>query len=192
MLSAGFCHLLADSLRQLPFVGPGRGFPLPTFLAGVGFIITLVADQIVHHLTDDIEPDDSGKITPSAVELPIRADTPSSEGSGEEDLPLIHPNNYLTAHQTLSRQPCSPRRMPVVSQQPAVVKLQEQCNPTKQLQQCPVVLPSQHEPVSISNGVWHGANGVPDAAGVHKTGCQYQHEVDMSSHCHDPHVKVGL
>lgn len=44
MLSAGFCHLLADSLRQLSFIGR---FPIATFLAATGYILTLLADQIV-------------------------------------------------------------------------------------------------------------------------------------------------
>ena len=49
MLSAGFCHLLADSLRNLAFTGR---FPTATFLAALGYIITLVADQIVHLVAD--------------------------------------------------------------------------------------------------------------------------------------------
>jgi zinc transporter 1/2/3 len=49
MLSAGFCHLLADSLRNLPFSGR---FPTATFLAALGYIITLVADQLVHLVAD--------------------------------------------------------------------------------------------------------------------------------------------
>jgi hypothetical protein len=49
MLSAGFCHLLADSLRNLPFSGR---FPTATFLAALGYIVTLVADQIVHLVAD--------------------------------------------------------------------------------------------------------------------------------------------
>lgn len=44
MLSAGFCHLLADSLRQLSFIGH---FPIATFLAALGYILTLLADQVV-------------------------------------------------------------------------------------------------------------------------------------------------
>ncbi|KAF6250334.1 hypothetical protein COO60DRAFT_894666 [Scenedesmus sp. NREL 46B-D3] len=48
MLSAGFCHLLADSLRQLAFIGR---FPIATFLAAVGYLITLLADQMVQGLT---------------------------------------------------------------------------------------------------------------------------------------------
>jgi hypothetical protein len=48
MLSAGFCHLLADALRQLAFIGR---FPIATFLAAVGYLITLLADQIVTAIT---------------------------------------------------------------------------------------------------------------------------------------------
>ena len=43
MLSAGFCHLLADAHRTLLFVGR---FPMSNFLAAVGYIVTLLADQV--------------------------------------------------------------------------------------------------------------------------------------------------
>ncbi|GAB4816508.1 hypothetical protein N2152v2_003554 [Parachlorella kessleri] len=43
MVSAGFCHLLGESLRQMPVTGR---FPLPTFLCGLGFMLTLVADAV--------------------------------------------------------------------------------------------------------------------------------------------------
>ncbi|KAF8056124.1 zntD [Scenedesmus sp. PABB004] len=54
MLSAGFCHLLADSLRQLAFIGR---FPIATFLAACGYLITLLADQVVTVLTAEQGPD---------------------------------------------------------------------------------------------------------------------------------------
>lgn len=43
MVSAGFCHLLGESLRQMRSTGR---FPLPTFLCGLGYMLTLVADKI--------------------------------------------------------------------------------------------------------------------------------------------------
>ncbi len=49
MLSAGFCHLLADALRHLSFVGR---FPMAPFLAAVGYIITLTADQFVQAVAE--------------------------------------------------------------------------------------------------------------------------------------------
>ncbi len=49
MLSAGFCHLLADAHRHLLFLGR---FPITNFLAATGYIITLVADQVVQHVND--------------------------------------------------------------------------------------------------------------------------------------------
>lgn len=52
MLSAGFCHLLADALRHLAFVGR---FPMAPFLSATGYLITLLADQIVQLLTTDAE-----------------------------------------------------------------------------------------------------------------------------------------
>ncbi|KAG2429027.1 hypothetical protein HXX76_011269 [Chlamydomonas incerta] len=49
MLSAGFCHLLADAHRHLLFVGR---FPLANFLAACGYIITLLADQVVQVVSE--------------------------------------------------------------------------------------------------------------------------------------------
>ncbi len=49
MLSAGFCHLLADAHRYLLFLGR---FPMSNFLAATGYIITLIADQVVQHVND--------------------------------------------------------------------------------------------------------------------------------------------
>ncbi|GFR52118.1 hypothetical protein Agub_g14631 [Astrephomene gubernaculifera] len=49
MLSAGFCHLLADAHRYLLFMGR---FPISNFLAATGYIITLLADQVVQHVTE--------------------------------------------------------------------------------------------------------------------------------------------
>ena len=42
MLSAGFVHLLGESVEELDNV---TKFPLATFLCGVGFLITLLADS---------------------------------------------------------------------------------------------------------------------------------------------------
>ncbi|KAK9861110.1 hypothetical protein WJX84_009780, partial [Apatococcus fuscideae] len=44
MLSAGFVHLLGESVMELQDV---TRFPLATFLCGVGFLITLLADSIM-------------------------------------------------------------------------------------------------------------------------------------------------
>jgi zinc transporter 1/2/3 len=49
MLSAGFCHLLPDSLRHIAFTGR---FPTATFLSALGYIITLLADQVVQLVTE--------------------------------------------------------------------------------------------------------------------------------------------
>lgn len=43
MVSAGFCHLLGESIRQMHL---DVRFPLPTFLCGLGFMLTLVADAV--------------------------------------------------------------------------------------------------------------------------------------------------
>lgn len=44
MLSAGLCHLLSESFKEIS--ERINDFPLGTFLCGSGFIITLLADQI--------------------------------------------------------------------------------------------------------------------------------------------------
>ncbi|GIL75124.1 hypothetical protein Vretimale_7809 [Volvox reticuliferus] len=49
MLSAGFCHLLADAHRSLLFLGR---FPISNFLAATGYIITLLADQVVQFVSE--------------------------------------------------------------------------------------------------------------------------------------------
>ncbi|EFN51036.1 hypothetical protein CHLNCDRAFT_141521 [Chlorella variabilis] len=42
MVSAGFCHLLGEALKQMPRMT----FPLAPFLCGTGYLFTLVADKI--------------------------------------------------------------------------------------------------------------------------------------------------
>ncbi|KAL4431365.1 hypothetical protein ABPG75_006621 [Micractinium tetrahymenae] len=42
MVSAGFCHLLGEALKQMPKMQ----FPLAPFLCGTGYLFTLVADRI--------------------------------------------------------------------------------------------------------------------------------------------------
>lgn len=44
MLSAGFVHLLGESVMELEDV---TQFPLATFLCGVGFLVTLLADSVM-------------------------------------------------------------------------------------------------------------------------------------------------
>lgn len=48
MVSAGFCHLLADAERRLHSEGH---FPLAPFLCALGFLLTLFADNVAHHLS---------------------------------------------------------------------------------------------------------------------------------------------
>jgi len=43
MLSAGFCHLLGEALKQMPKMQ----FPLAPFLCGLGYLLTLLADRFV-------------------------------------------------------------------------------------------------------------------------------------------------
>ena len=66
MLSAGFCHLLADSLKVIVFIGK---FPITTFLAALGFIITLCADQVVQHFSEDDSATDVEKSDESNIGL---------------------------------------------------------------------------------------------------------------------------
>lgn len=48
MVSAGFCHLLADAERRLHSEGH---FPLAPFLCALGFLLTLFADNVAHYLS---------------------------------------------------------------------------------------------------------------------------------------------
>lgn len=52
MLSAGFCHLLADAHTHPGLLFVGKRFPMANFLAASGYILTLVADQVVQQITD--------------------------------------------------------------------------------------------------------------------------------------------
>lgn len=47
MVSAGFCHLLGEAVQQMK--GIKMRFPLATFLCGLGYLFTLVADKIAAH-----------------------------------------------------------------------------------------------------------------------------------------------
>ena len=49
MLSACFCHLLADALPETQRVVPH--FPLAPFLCAFGYLLTLAADQYASHLS---------------------------------------------------------------------------------------------------------------------------------------------
>lgn len=48
MISAGFCHLLGDAIKTL---NQALAYPLAPFLCACGFLMTLVADQIVEGAT---------------------------------------------------------------------------------------------------------------------------------------------
>ena len=48
MVSAGFVHLLGAAIKEL---NPELRFPLASFLCGLGFLITLVADHVAEVLS---------------------------------------------------------------------------------------------------------------------------------------------
>ncbi|CAG9460043.1 unnamed protein product [Pedinophyceae sp. YPF-701] len=50
MLGAGFCHLLGEADREMGH----RNYPVPELLAAVGFLITLLADQVVSAYSSDM------------------------------------------------------------------------------------------------------------------------------------------
>eukprot|EP00210_Caulerpa_lentillifera_P000230 g224.t1 len=50
MLSAGFCHLLADALEDIE--EEVEDFPLGPFLCGLGFLTTLVVDQLAEEYAE--------------------------------------------------------------------------------------------------------------------------------------------
>ncbi len=49
MISAGFVHLLGTAIKELD---PMKRFPLAPFLCGLGFLVTLVADQVASILSE--------------------------------------------------------------------------------------------------------------------------------------------
>lgn len=53
MISAGFCHLLGDAIKTLT---QAMAYPLAPFLCACGFLMTLVADQIVEGATSKASP----------------------------------------------------------------------------------------------------------------------------------------
>ena len=72
MISAGFVHLLGTAMKDLDPVGV---FPLAPFLCGLGFILTLLADQAATVLTGETSGESSlpcGQIPPSPSLLPFR------------------------------------------------------------------------------------------------------------------------
>lgn len=79
MLSAGFCHLLADSLRQLSFIGH---FPIATFLAASGYLLTLTADQLVQGLMDGADSSAHAASGASAYRPLTHASPPAASPSG--------------------------------------------------------------------------------------------------------------
>lgn len=85
MLSAGFCHLLADSLSQL---GTQGAFPTATFLAACGYILTLVADQIVQQYT---EGGSEGAASPTKALGGSERRTPAAQLAAK--LAALKPNN---------------------------------------------------------------------------------------------------
>lgn len=96
MLSAGFCHLLADSLREVAFVGR---FPIATFLAALGYIITLLADQIVTYVAETSASSRAhaagaaqwGAYAPPGEHARVTIASPPPEEEGEEDARGVAP-----------------------------------------------------------------------------------------------------
>lgn len=56
MVSAGFCHLLGEALKQMPKMV----FPLAPFLCGTGYLFTLVADRIAANASGHGHPSGCG------------------------------------------------------------------------------------------------------------------------------------
>ena len=85
MLSAGFCHLLADSLRKLSFIGR---FPITPFLAATGYLITLLADQLVQMLTEE-QPSHGDQHQQQYLQLP-----PEEEQNQHHDQQHLHQHRH--------------------------------------------------------------------------------------------------
>jgi zinc transporter 1/2/3 len=73
MVSAGFCHLLGEALKQMP---PSMFFPMAPFLCGLGFLLTLCADRAAAALSGaDERP-------PAPVELAVGLELAERGGGG--------------------------------------------------------------------------------------------------------------
>lgn len=100
MLSAGFCHLLADAHAHRGLLFVGKRFPMANFLAASGYILTLLADQIVQQITHGSPPEPGAasgsggssseyRKLPSSMELSTAAaDTDAAESGA---LPVSTP-----------------------------------------------------------------------------------------------------
>lgn len=91
MVSAGFCHLLGEAVKQMP----AMRFSLATFLCGLGYLITLVADTAATLLT-------GAGHTAEGVEVAVAIDlaeksTPRWSGNG------IHSNFELKSSASIER-----------------------------------------------------------------------------------------
>ena len=62
MVSAGFVHLLGAAVRELR---SDSLFPLPSFLCGLGFIVTLMADYTAETISGE-PPQLTRKLHPAA------------------------------------------------------------------------------------------------------------------------------
>lgn len=88
MLSAGFCHLLADAIK--PTLEAVPKFPLAPFLCAVGFLLTLTADTYAskhakrhyHHQQNNNNSNDISQLL-GATQL--RSDTANTDGNHQQE-----------------------------------------------------------------------------------------------------------
>lgn len=72
MVSAGFCHLLGEAVKQMP----AMQFSLATFLCGLGYLLTLCADKAATILSGVGGAGDQGVEVLAGLDLAERVNTP--------------------------------------------------------------------------------------------------------------------
>lgn len=92
MVSAGFCHLLGEAVRDMPYMH----FPITPFLCGCGYLLTLCADKAATILSGNTtSPDGNSLEIAAAVDLAERG-TPlhrSHHRSAEKEKDMLYNDN---------------------------------------------------------------------------------------------------
>jgi len=92
MLGAGFCHLLGEAAREM---GPLFEYPMAPLLAGVGFLVTLLADQVAAAYGEG-----GGHVAPAEVELAAHAGRSAAPAEGDGGGAFGSPVDSAAVHRT--------------------------------------------------------------------------------------------
>lgn len=85
MLSAGFCHLLPTALKEINHDSHSR-FPLAPFLCALGYLLTLIADQIAETMVHHTQHKSESKVptADNSVELSIESNGKINNREGDD------------------------------------------------------------------------------------------------------------